>query len=72
MSFDANSLLVSLLVGSVGFVLLVYGKKMSRIPHMAVGILMLVYPYFIPSALISFLIFVVLSGLLIAAVKLGH
>ena len=72
MSFDATSLLVSLVVGSVGLVLFIYGKKMSRIPHMAVGILMLVYPYFIPSALVTFVIFALLSGLLIAAVRLGH
>jgi hypothetical protein len=72
MSFDASSLLASLFIGSVGMVLLIYGKKMSRIPHIAVGILMLVYPYFIPSVILSLVIFALLSGLLIAAVKLGH
>ncbi len=72
MNFDASTLLASFFIGSVGFVLVVYGKKMARIPHIAAGALMLVYPYFIPTALLSLLIFAVLAGLLIAAVRLGY
>jgi hypothetical protein len=72
MSFDAGSLLASFFVGGVGFVLVVYGKKMSRIPHIAAGAVMLVYPYFIPTALLDMIIFAVLAGLLIAAVRLGY
>jgi hypothetical protein len=71
MDFDAGTLLVSFIVGSVGFVLLVYGKKQTRVPHMVTGILMMVYPYFVPSAILSGLICVVLGGLLYGAVRLG-
>lgn len=49
MTFDANYLLASLLVSSIGFVLLVYGKRMARLPQLAVGIVLLVYPYFLSS-----------------------
>ena len=38
MSFDANSLLVSLLFSSFGFVFFAYGKKQSRLPHMIAGV----------------------------------
>jgi type III secretory pathway component EscU len=56
MEFDAGSLLASLLVSSVGFVLLSYGKKMARVPHMAIGVVLLVFPYFVSGALWTLLI----------------
>ena len=70
-NFDATSLLLSLLVSSVGFVLFVYGKKQSRVPHMGFGLVLCVYPYFVSSALWMGVIGVVLVGLLIGLVKLG-
>ncbi len=50
MSFDGNTILASLLVSSIGFVLMAYGKKMGRAPQLITGIVLLVYPYFIGSA----------------------
>jgi hypothetical protein len=71
MNFDAGSILVGTLVGSVGFVLMVYGKRQSRIPHIAAGLVMVVYPFFISSWILSLAIFVVLSALLYALVRFG-
>jgi hypothetical protein len=51
MSFDPESLLASLLVSSIGFVLFRYGRKQSRVPQTLIGISMLVYPYFISSVI---------------------
>ena len=47
MSFDANQLLLSLLVSSIGFVLFMYGKKQARLPQLVTGIVMSLYPYFV-------------------------
>ena len=69
--FNPATLLMSLLVSSVGFVLLVYGKKQARVPHLAAGIVLVVYPFFVKSALVMGLIGAALIGLLIGAVKLG-
>jgi hypothetical protein len=71
MDFDANALLASLLVSSIGFVLLVYGKKMARIPQMGVGMLLLVFPYFVSGALWILLIGAVLIGVLWLALRMG-
>lgn len=71
MSFDPNSLLLSLLIGSIGFVLFVYGKKQARLPHMLVGSAMLVYPYFVSNLAISAAVAVALVGLLWLAVRMG-
>lgn len=51
MDFDSGSLLASLLVSSIGFVLVVYGKRMARIPQLAVGLMLTVFPYFVSGAL---------------------
>jgi hypothetical protein len=47
MAFDEASLFLSLIIGSVGFVLLAYGKKQQRLPHMFAGLALMVYPYFV-------------------------
>lgn len=72
MSFDAGSLFTGLIVSSIGFVLLSYGKKMSRAPHMAVGLVLMAYPYFVSSIALSLGI---AAGLLFAlwlAVRQGY
>lgn len=46
MTLDPTWLLVSLIPGGVGFVLFVYGKKQQRWPHLAAGLVFMVYPYF--------------------------
>jgi hypothetical protein len=71
MSFDPTWLFLSLIPGGIGFVLFVYGKKQDRWPHMAAGILMMVYPYFTPTALSLFSVGVVICGALWYAVRLG-
>jgi hypothetical protein len=49
LSLDPGSLIASLLVSSVGFVLFEYGRRMRRMPQIGVGIVLLVYPYFVES-----------------------
>ena len=71
MSFDANTLLVSLLFSSIGFVLFVYGKKQSRVPHMAAGVLLMIYPYFVPNMALMAAVGVVILALLWLAVRFG-
>jgi hypothetical protein len=71
MNIDANALLASFLVGAVGFVLVAYGKKQARYPHMAVGLALMVYPYFVSSAALILVIGAVLCALLWGVSRLG-
>lgn len=71
MTFDASVLMASFLVSAVGFVLLVYGRKMGRIPHLAAGLLLMVFPYFLDGALWILLGGAVISGLCWMAVQYG-
>ena len=40
-----DALVASIIPGSVGFVLLYYGKRQSRIPHVIAGLPLMVMPY---------------------------
>ncbi len=47
MEFEFGSLFASLVIGGIGFVLFVYGKKQRRGPHLTAGIALSIYPYFV-------------------------
>lgn len=51
MNFDVPSLVASFMIGLVGFSLFLYGKKQQRPPQLVAGLVLMVYPYFVPSAL---------------------
>ena len=72
MSFEPGALFASLVIGSVGFALLVYGKKQLRLPQFAVGLALMVYPYFLSSAAVMTGVAVALVALLVLLVKLGY
>jgi hypothetical protein len=69
---DVSSVAAGFLVSGAGFVLFNYGRKMGRLPHVAVGLVLMVFPYFIPSALLMFAIAAALCGGLYLAVQRGY
>jgi hypothetical protein len=67
MEMDGGSLVASLVVSSIGFVVFGYGKRMSRLPQVIVGLVMMAFPYFVPDTLLMSIIGgVLLAGLWIA------
>jgi hypothetical protein len=70
--FDTSSIIAGLIVSSVGFVLFSYGKKMSRPPHMVVGLVLMVFPYFIPGVIWMLTIGALICALLWVAVQRGY
>ena len=71
MELDAGSLFTSMIVSSIGFVLLVYGRKMGRPPHVLAGIVLLIFPYFVSSILAMLGIAFVLCFVLWVVVQRG-
>ena len=61
MSFSPSLLLLSFVAGTIGLALLAYGKKQARLPHVIVGLLFMIYPYF-TETLTSMLLVGVLLG----------
>lgn len=50
MDFSTGALLASIVVGSVGTGLLIYGKKALRLPHFVCGLALSIYPFFVSGA----------------------
>jgi hypothetical protein len=71
MNFEPGYLIASLIIGSIGFVLLMYGKKQSRPPHMIMGLILCVYPYFVQNVIAMSSIAIVLLAALWFAVRWG-
>jgi hypothetical protein len=71
LNLDGNSLLASLLVGSIGFIAFAYGKKQSRLPQMIVGLGLMGFPYFVTSVPLMLGIAAGLLALLFVLVKVG-
>jgi len=44
--FDPSVLFLNVVISSVGLALFLYGKKQARIPQLAVGLALMVFPYF--------------------------
>ena len=64
-------LIASLFVGSIGYVAFVYGKRQRRVPHLALGIALFFFPYFVDSVPLMLLITALLCLAAWGAVKLG-
>lgn len=61
MDFEGSEILSSILVSGVGFVFFSFGRSMKRIPQMAGGLLMMIFPYFVDGAL-----WILLGGALVS------
>jgi hypothetical protein len=72
MDLSVGSLMLSLLIGSVGAGLFIYGKKQTRMPHLAAGLVLVIYPYFVPNLWLMAAIAVALLAALWLVVRAGH
>ena len=72
MDFSFGGLLLSMTIGSVGMGLFIYGKKQTRIPQLAAGVLLMIYPYFVPDLWVMGGIAGALLLLLWGAVRMGY
>jgi hypothetical protein len=68
---DVSSIAAGFVVSGIGFVLFNYGRKMGRLPQVVVGLVLMVFPYFVPSVLAMLGITALLCGLLYLAVQRG-
>ena len=71
MNFDPMMLVLSVIPSGIGFVLLVYGKKEGRVPHIVAGLLLLVYPYFTETLTSMIAVGAAIGAGFYAALRLG-
>jgi hypothetical protein len=72
MNLDASSLIAGFVVSGVGYVLFSYGRKLSRPPQMVGGLVLMVFPYFVPSVPWMLSIAALLSGVVWVVVRMGY
>lgn len=58
---NGTNILIAVLFGAVGLGYFMYGKKQSEYVFLISGIILMVYPYFVESTLISLIIGLVAS-----------
>ena len=71
MSLEPGVLFLSLVVGTIGLALFVYGKKQARWPQMVAGLVFMVYPYFVSGMIAVVVIGLILGALLWWVLRLG-
>jgi hypothetical protein len=72
MDLDQYSLIASLIVSSIGFVVFGYGKRLQRVPQIVVGLVLMGFPYLVPSVpLMAAITAVLLGGLWLAIRRFG-
>ena len=72
MDFSPGNLFASMLIGSIGFGLFIYGKKQQRLPQLVTGIVLSIYPFFVASAAWMVAIGVAVLGVLALVVRAGY
>ena len=71
MNLDGNSLLAGFAVSLIGFGLFTYGRKQGRAPQVLVGLISMVFPYFVASPIGILGTFIALLGATWLALRLG-
>jgi len=71
-NFDAGNIIAGLVVSGVGFVFFSYGKKMGRAPHVITGLVLMIFPYFVPGVLLMLGIGALICALLYLATRAGY
>jgi hypothetical protein len=47
METNPSSFMASMLIGTIGFGIFIYGKKQQRLPQLLAGVALMGYPYFV-------------------------
>ena len=72
MDLSTGGIILGIFIGLIGVALLNYGRKEVRVPHLVVGFILLVYPFFIPNWIATLAIAAALVGGLAFVTRLGY
>ena len=61
---NTNNILASVIFGSIGFAAFIYGKKQSNLKALVIGVVLMVYPYFVQNPIALYAIGGVLTVML--------
>ncbi len=72
MDLSPGMLAVSIFISLIGIALFTYGRKEVRVPHMAAGLILLVFPYFAGRWWLAVIIAAVVLAVLAVVSRLGY
>jgi hypothetical protein len=72
MNLSTSAIVLGVFIGLIGLALLNYGRKEIRVPHIVVGLILLVYPYFVGNWIATLAIAAALVGGLKFVSYLGY
>lgn len=64
MNMSFANIFAGILFGAIGFSAFLYGKKQASAKALILGIILMVYPYFVPNTIASYAIGIVLTAAL--------
>jgi hypothetical protein len=71
METNSSNLMASMLIGTIGMGIFMYGKKQQRIPQLIAGLVLMAYPYLVDDASWMFGIGAGIVAALFFAVRYG-
>lgn len=66
---DPWKLISAMVIGLIGFMILNHGRKEGEVKILATGLLLCIYPYFVASLLVLWLLFAAIIGGAVAVQK---
>jgi len=58
---NTAQIIASLVFGSIGFAAFIYGKKLSSLKPLVIGIILMVYPYLVSNTIVLYAVGIVLT-----------
>jgi hypothetical protein len=71
MDMNPSNLMASMLIGTVGLGIFMYGKKQQRLPQLVTGLVLMAFPYFVASTAWMFGIGAGVIAVLVVVVRAG-
>jgi hypothetical protein len=71
MDLETGSLVASIIVSAIGFVVFAYGKRLQRVPQIVTGLVLMGFPYLVPNVVVMAIIAAALLAGLWLAIRLG-
>jgi hypothetical protein len=72
LDLSLGNLVVGIFISMIGAAVLMYGRKEVRVPHIAAGVILIVFPYFVGIWWLAILIAAIVLAALSVASRLGY
>ena len=72
LNLNMGSILIGVFISMIGSAVVLYGRKEVRVPHIAAGVILIIFPYFVSIWWLAILIAAIILASLSLASRLGY